>query len=145
MIKLNSQHLSGFRRGRIYYLIAVFNTVLFGLASRRFSYILPEIVVEHAGDILWAMMVYFGLRFLLPNRSYQTAFWLALIFCFVIEFSQLYQADWINQVRRTLLGGLVLGKGFLVVDLIRYSIGIVAAVSMDKLGTIIMKMKNRQK
>ena len=33
----------------------------------------------------------------------------ALLFSYAIEFSQLYQAEWINALRHTALGGLVLG------------------------------------
>lgn len=57
---------------------------------------------------------------------------IALIFSFTIEISQLYQADWINTIRQTTLGGLVLGHGFLLMDLASYSIGIVIAVIIDK-------------
>lgn len=57
-----------------------------------------------------------------------------------MEFSQLYQGDWINTIRDTSLGALILGKGFLGVDLIRYSIGIVIAYVIDKSISII---KNR--
>lgn len=40
------------------------------------------------------------------NGHYQS------FFLFVIEFSQLYHAEWIDQIRDTSLGGLVLGYGF---------------------------------
>lgn len=67
---------------------------------------------------------------------------LAFLFSFFIEFSQLYQADWINQIRATTLGGLVLGYGFLYADLVSYSIGISAAFALD----YILKLKvNKQK
>jgi hypothetical protein len=52
----------------------------------------------------------------------------------------LYQEDWINQIRGTILGALILGKGFLTVDLIRYITGIVIASSLDWM-TITKKQK----
>ena len=43
---------------------------------------------------------------------------------FAVEFSQLYQAGWINAVRETHLGALVLGRGFLWSDLACYTAGV---------------------
>ena len=83
------------------------------------------------------MMVYFGFRFLLLYKSMLTAVFLSFIFCFGIEFSQMYQEDWINQIRNTLIGKIVLtGKGFLIIDLIRYTAGIIFASVLDKVTTL---------
>ena len=48
----------------------------------------------------------------------------AYCFCFVIELSQLYHAPWIDGLRHTRLGGLILGYGFLWSDLICYAVGV---------------------
>lgn len=117
---------------RIAYILAVFITIFLGLASRKFSDLLLLFVAENAGDLLWSMMVYFGFRFLLVCKSLLTAILLSFSFSFGNEFSQLYQADWINQIRGTLLGALILGQGFLTVDLIRYATGIMIATVLDK-------------
>ncbi|WP_330362501.1 ribosomal maturation YjgA family protein [[Clostridium] dakarense] len=53
--------------------------------------------------------------------------------------SQLYQANWINNIRATTLGGLVLGHGFLWEDLVSYSIGMLLGVVIDK---FIFNLKN---
>jgi ABC-type Mn2+/Zn2+ transport system permease subunit len=123
------------------YLGAVVITILLGLASRKFSHLLFPFLAENAGDVLWAMMVYFGFRFLFLKKSILIAIFLSFLFSFGIEFSQLYQEDWINQIRGTLLGALILGKGFLTVDLIRYTFGIIFAAIIDRLTTI-KKQKN---
>jgi len=81
--------------------------------------------------MLWAMMVYFGFRLLLVRKSTLTAIWLSFLFSFGIELSQLYQEDWINQIRGTTLGALILGKGFLIEDLVRYTVGIIIATVLD--------------
>ncbi|MEX3744001.1 MULTISPECIES: DUF2809 domain-containing protein [Lysinibacillus] len=117
---------------RIAYLIAIVITILLGLASRRWSHLLLSFVALNAGDVLWAMMVYFGFRLLLVHKNILPAIVFSFLFSFGIEFSQLYQEDWINQIRGTLLGALVLGKGFLTVDLIRYTAGIIIATVLDK-------------
>ncbi|WHX98155.1 DUF2809 domain-containing protein [Neobacillus sp. DY30] len=124
------------------YFIAVVITILLGLASRKFSQLLFSFIAENAGDALWAMMVYFGLRFLFLKKNMLTAIILSFLFSYGIEFSQLYQEEWMNQIRGTQLGALVLGKGFLIVDLIRYTTGIVIASSLDKIA-IIKKQKNK--
>jgi ABC-type Mn2+/Zn2+ transport system permease subunit len=124
------------------YFGAVVLTILLGIASRKFSQILFPFLSENAGDVLWAMMVYFGFRFLLLKKRMLLAIFLSFLFSFGIEFSQLYQDDWINQIRGTLLGALILGKGFLSVDLIRYTTGIIIALSLDSL-VIIKKQKNK--
>jgi hypothetical protein len=131
-LSINVPTDKNYRNKRIGYFLAVVITILLGLSSRKYSLHLPKFVALNTGDALWAMMVYFGLRFLLVRKSLPAAIWLSLLFSFGIEFSQLYQADWINQIRSTVLGGLVLGKGFLTADLIRYTAGIIIATFLDR-------------
>ncbi|MNC12800.1 hypothetical protein D3C75_605260 [compost metagenome] len=119
-------------RNKIIYSCAALVSIVLGLSSRAYSEYLPQFVVRHLGDALWAAMVYFGFRLLLERRKLYISFALSLGFSFMIEFSQLYQASWINEVRATILGGLILGKGFLWVDLIRYSLGISGAYVLDR-------------
>ncbi|ASA20812.1 DUF2809 domain-containing protein [Paenibacillus donghaensis] len=102
-----------------------------GLGSRKFGGLLPEFVHAHAGDALWASMVYLMFRVLLVDRSRLLALKLSLLLSFGIEFSQLYQSDWINGLRATTLGALVLGKGFLWIDLLRYAVGILLTFAAD--------------
>ncbi|MBU9709173.1 DUF2809 domain-containing protein [Paenibacillus sp. AK121] len=119
-------------KARAAYLVAVLVMILLGLGSRAFSTQLPAFVANHFGDALWACMIYFGLRMLWVNRQLSVALWGSVLFCFAIEFSQMYQAPWINHIRATTLGGLVLGKGFLTVDMIRYTVGIVVSWVLDQ-------------
>ncbi|AZN40951.1 ribosomal maturation YjgA family protein [Paenibacillus albus] len=126
------QCLTTFLTKRWLYVIAAGAVIVLGLAVRRYSEALPRWIAEHAGDSLWASMIYFGIRFFIYRQSLIAAAVISLCFCFADEFSQLYQADWINQIRDTTLGALILGHGFLVVDLIRYTVGIGAAYSVDR-------------
>lgn len=57
---------------------------------------------------------------------------LALASCFTIEFLQLYQADWILAIRASRLGALILGSGFLVMDLVWYFFGVGLAFLLDR-------------
>ncbi len=92
-----------------------------GLATRQYG---NEWMKLYAGDALWAAMIYWGFKFLFAQNPKRTAFY-ALIFCFFIEFSQLYHEPWIDQIRNARLGGLVLGFGFLWSDLVCYLVGVV--------------------
>jgi hypothetical protein len=113
---------------RITYFILIITTIILGLLSRHFKF-LPLFI----GDILWATMVYFIMRFLFIVKSARFNVIAALIFCFAIEFSQLYKAPWITELRHTLFGRLVLGEGFLWSDLLCYVIGVGIGVWVDQL------------
>ncbi|WP_042146643.1 DUF2809 domain-containing protein [Paucisalibacillus sp. EB02] len=125
-----------YRYLKIVYGIAIIITILFGLASRKYGYHLPEFIANHSGDALWAMMVYFGFRLFLVRGNMIKVVILSFLFSYGIEFSQLYQEEWINQIRSHSLGALILGRGFLFIDLVRYSIGILIAVIIDKVVLI---------
>ena len=98
-----------------------------GLATRQYG---NEWMKLYAGDVLWAAMIYWGFKFLFAQEPKRTAFY-ALIFCFLIEFSQLYHAPWIDQIRSNRLGGLVLGFGFLWSDLVCYLVGVGGSCWVD--------------
>jgi hypothetical protein len=95
------------------------------------AFALPSFLNMYLGDAIWALMVYFILGFVFPRLPiYLTALG-SLLFCFSVEISQLYQAEWINQLRHTFIGALVLGFGFLWTDLIAYSIGILSGLLLE--------------
>lgn len=106
--------------------------MLLGVGSRKFGEYLPKFIVLYAGDVLWAMMVYVGFAFIFNKVTYKKITIMAFIFSYAIEFSQLYQASWINSIRATTIGALVLGHGFLFTDLICYSLGIGIALAIEK-------------
>lgn len=119
-------------RDKIVYSCAVLTAIVLGLGSRKYSDYLPQLAASHLGDALWAAMVYFGFRLLLTRKKLSCSLLLSFSFSFIIEFSQLYQTVWINEVRSTVPGGLILGKGFLWIDLIRYTAGISGAYALDR-------------
>mgnify|MGYP002130657464 FL=1 len=83
------------------------------------------------GDTLYAVMIYFGMRMLFVNINIKKTAMLALLICFAIEFLQLYDAEWMLEIRRTTFGHYVLGQGFLWSDLGYYTLGVVIAFIMD--------------
>ena len=107
-------------KARLKYCVIIIIVIVAGLLSRKILW-----VPQWVGDLLWALMVYVMVRVLLINASIKQVAIISLAFCFVIEFSQLYQADWINQIRQTLPGRLILGQGFLWGDLLAYIGGVI--------------------
>jgi hypothetical protein len=123
------------RRSRTLFLLLAAAMVVAGLASRRFPGAFPPFVAAYAGDVLWAAMVYLLIAAAWPGASTRRVAMAAGIVSLAVELGQLYHAPWIEAVRHTRLGGLVLGRGFLWSDLACYAAGIALAVLIDRLGT----------
>ncbi|MFP2926427.1 DUF2809 domain-containing protein [Pyxidicoccus sp. 3LG] len=119
------------RRARLTTLVLAVLVLLLGLASRSKSLPWPAFFAAYAGDTLWALLVFLLLRFVAPGRPALHVAGAALAFSFAVELSQLYQAPWLNAVRRTLPGRLVLGAGFLWSDLVCYTAGVLAGLGLD--------------
>lgn len=118
-------------RNRILYLIALLIVIGAGLSSRKFSTYLPEIINTYLGDALWALMIYLLVATFFTNKKIKTVASISLLFCYTIEMSQLYHAPWIDDIRNTTLGGLVLGFGFLWTDIVAYTLGIGFGVILE--------------
>lgn len=107
--------------------------MVLGLLSRTELIPLTEFISNYAGDTLWALLIYWLIRIAFPNKNTWHILWLAIAFSFCIEFSQIYHAPWIDDIRSNRLGGLILGFGFKSSDLICYSIGIIFGASIDSM------------
>jgi Protein of unknown function (DUF2809) len=127
---------------RLHYFSLTIISLLVGYFSRQNTEG-GTFIHDYAGDAIWAGMIYFGFRFLFLNAPLKTSFLYTLLFTYFIEISQLYQADWLNAIRHTKLGGLVLGFGFLWSDLVMYFIGILLAFLLDMgLSKLTVKRKH---
>jgi len=76
-------------------------------------------------------MVFWGFGFVSPRTRASWVALAAIAFCFAIELLQLYQAPWIDAVRATTPGRLVLGQGFHAFDLVCYVIGFGLAAALE--------------
>lgn len=112
--------------GRLQYFLLTLLVVLLGIGSRKIN-AFPLFI----GDVLYATMMYFGMRFVLAHLKLKTIFVLSVLFCFLIEISQLFQFDWLISLRKTTFGKYVLGQGFLWSDLICYLIGTFISFLID--------------
>lgn len=120
-----------FNRNRIVYVILIFTIIGLGLISRKYSYLFSQFLNTYLGDALWAVMIYLGMAIVFKRVSYYKIAIYGLLFCYGIEISQLYHDQYIDSVRSTSLGGLILGFGFLWTDIIAYTIGVFTALVIE--------------
>ena len=111
----DQQMILGYRRYRLLYFFLVIVTIAMGIASRELSPFLPDWISLYAGDVLWAALVFFLVAFLFAKMPTYAV------------------APWIDGLRATALGHLVLGDTFVVSDLFCYAGGICLGVVVDLL------------
>ena len=100
---------------RIMYIALTLITIILGLLSRASFVALPSYV----GDVLWAVMVFWIIYAIFPKIKRVKVAFFALLFSYSIELLQLYHAVWIEEIRHTLLGGLILGFSFSLLSYIK--------------------------
>ncbi|MFC4392381.1 ribosomal maturation YjgA family protein [Flavobacterium quisquiliarum] len=112
---------------RISYSIVFLSIIFLGILSRKISFI-PLCI----GDFLYAVMIYFLVRIFFPFKNAFLIALLSLLICYGIEFLQLYQGEWMIELRKTLFGRYVLGQGFLWSDIVAYTFGIFSAFIVER-------------
>ena len=100
-------------------------TIFLGLMSRKVNWLFPEFLGEYPGDALWAVAVYLSWGLIRPAATELKLMLLALATSYLVEFSQLYHAPWLDEIRAHTLGHLLLGSTFNATDLVAYTVGIV--------------------
>lgn len=121
----------GKRRYSIYISI-ILATIIMGLGSRYYAMYLPKWVNLYLGDSLWAFMIFFIFAIIFRSKSTLGIITFSLVYCYLIEISQIYHSPLIDNIRQTTVGHLILGRGFLWSDLFSYTIGILAASVIDR-------------
>lgn len=112
---------------RIIYLFLFAFFIWLALATRHNREWFTFIIVKYGGDVIWAGAFLFLLRIIFIRTSLFTL----SIWCYVLgvldELSQLIQTPWANEIRKTTLGRLMFGAGFLWSDLVCYLAGTLLA------------------
>ena len=119
------------KRNFIYYYFLTLITILLGLSSRSTLVPLPDFISTYAGDTLWALMVFWILCIVFPYWKIRYIAFTALTISFCIEFSQMYHAQWIDEIRSNEYGRLIFGRGFKTSDLFCYSFGVTIGASIE--------------
>ncbi|MGI9327424.1 MAG: DUF2809 domain-containing protein [Pseudomonadales bacterium] len=112
-----------FPRSRLRVCVALAATIALGLATRVDALPWPEFVAANFGDALWTVAAYLGLCLVFPQLNPAKVAILAACISIVVEFSQMSTLPWLTSLRETLPGRLLLGTGFLWIDIPRYLSG----------------------
>ena len=111
------------RKRKTYFIVMVV-VVFLALSSRYLSAYLPNWFVEYGGDTLWALTLLLFIALIFRKLSSLSVVYLSLIISFGTEISQLYHTPWLDSIRESPIGGLVLGYSFLWSDFVCYAVGI---------------------
>lgn len=117
-----------------------------GLLLRWPALGLPWAVGKYGGSMLWAAMVYFGLRVLLPKQQVMLVGVAAAVLAALGEMTQLFSMPGFDQFRDTTIGHLIFGRTFALEDIVAYWIGIAVAAFCDGLArrSALVKEKPRR-
>jgi hypothetical protein len=118
-------------RPRIAWLALIVAAAALGIGSRRFAGRLPRVVAAYAGDTVWATAAFLGLGLVLPRAPTRRVAALACLASLLVELSQLHKAPWLESIRRTTPGGLLLGYDFAWSDLACYAVGVGLGVALE--------------
>ena len=106
-------------------------TLVCGLATRPLRGVIAPELAENLGDALWAVLIYLLIALVWRRQASGRIALAALVVSVVVECSQLCHAPWIEAIRKTTLGGLVIGWGFAWGDLVAYAGGILGCVLLE--------------
>ena len=119
---------------RLSYAVCAVVTIGIGLAVHVGGGVLPGALRDKLGDALWAAMILCWVSALWPSGTLRARALTSVAICGAVELSQLLHAPWLDAIRATRLGNLVLGSGFDAKDLLAYAVGVaVAALLLDRL------------
>ena len=121
------------QRSRPIYALAVVLVIGIGLLWRSGLLALPNFIAKYGGDSLWALVVFLCFGFVSPRTSTVRIGFIALCFAWSVEFLQLYHAHWIDGIRSTRLGRVVLGTTFNSPDLLAYVVGIALGALAERI------------
>ncbi len=93
---------------------------------------LPGFVAEYAGDVLWAVAAFLGVRLLAPRWPTARVAAVAGAVAVAVEASQLYHPPWLDRVRADPVAHLFLGDTFAWSDLACYAAGVGLGVALDR-------------
>jgi hypothetical protein len=120
-------------KGGFPFAVFVLSAIL-GIASRKGANILPQFFVAYTGDTMWALAFFAIFRWLFPRQRNWEIGLITYNFSCLIELSQLWHPAWLETIRATLIGGLLLGFGFRISDLFCYFAGCLLGFCIFSLG-----------
>lgn len=122
---------TGWTRRRAWYGGLVLVTLLTGLAVHWRGGWLGAVVNDVAGDALWAAMIVWWAGVVWPAARSAVRAAVGFGVCVAVECSQLWHTPWLDAVRHTPWGHLMLGSGFDPRDFAAYALGVTVAWVLD--------------
>jgi hypothetical protein len=120
-------------RSRLLYAALAVGVIGIGLLWRSPFISLPPFLTKYGGSAWWSLLVFLGCGFAWSRAKTSTVALFALVIAFAVEFSQLYHAPWIDQIRAIRLGALILGNTFSWADLVAYAVGIFIGAILESI------------
>lgn len=102
-----------------------------GLFTKRYHGPGAAWVHGNAGDGVYAAFWFLLLRLVRPRLGSGMSAAAVFLFCCLVEFSQRLHAPWLDPLRQTLPGRLILGNDFDPVDIADYAAGIALAAGLS--------------
>jgi hypothetical protein len=118
-------------RSRSLLLLGILLIIPIGLLARHARDAYPGPLTAYNGDTLWPMLFYMLFAIALPAVRGGVLAVLALAATVAIEFLKLYHGPWIDAVRSTRIGVLLLGNTFLISHLACLVAGTTLALLLD--------------
>jgi hypothetical protein len=115
---------------RIVYLVLFAFFIWLALATRHHPQWFHPVVVKYGGDTIWAGDFLFFFRAIFPRTNLLKLAIFNYLFGVADEVSQLWHTPWLNAIRHTTIGRLMLGLGFLWSDIVCYAVGTVIAFGL---------------
>jgi len=119
------------RRNRPVYAVSVVLVIATGVLWRSGMLPLSSFQSKYGGVALWALVVFLCVGFVFRRSAIARVGLAALCIAWCVEVLQLYHAAWIDGIRATRLGEMVLGSTFNAPDLIAYAVGIAMGVAAE--------------
>ncbi|HEY0779375.1 MAG TPA: DUF2809 domain-containing protein [Gemmatirosa sp.] len=120
-------------RVRLVYVARALATIALGLGVHFRGRVLGPALRDVVGDALWGAMIAWWVGAAAPAARISRRATVALAICCGVEFGQRYHAPWIDAIRATTLGHLMLGSDFDPRDLAAYALGVGAAVVVERM------------
>lgn len=101
-----------------------------GLVWRLVPFGLPVFWLRYGGAAIWGAMLFIVVATFRPTRyGVAACFLTASVIAMGSEFFRLYHVPWLDAFRGTLAGQLLIGRVFLIGNMVAYEIGIVVAAA----------------
>ena len=119
------------KRSAIIYACSIAFAAWFANYARQFALSHPSVAADCAGDVLWALSVFAAIGLLCPSLPTWQAASGAFVIPALLELGQLYPLPWVDAIRGTTLGYLVLGTEFVVMDFACYAGGALTGMLIE--------------